>query len=97
MSMARVKDAYDRVYRECGYKPGTNAPKDRKTKSGIEQLARIEALVHLDSKDRTMIEDCVERLIICSQGTGLGEGSAINIIQHLGIFFLETGYGEGKE
>lgn len=93
----RVKDAFDRVYRETGFKPTSKIPNDPESKVMLEQEARKRALAHLQGKDRAVIDSCAQRLKDCSSHVGLGDSAALQILEHLGIFFLEVMKGEGNE
>lgn len=86
----RVKEAFDRVYRETGFKPTSKIPNDPESKVMLEQEARKRALAHLPGKDRAVIDSCAQRLKECSTGAGLGDSAALQILEHLGIFFSEA-------
>ena len=88
----RVKEAFDRIYREEGYVPSSNLKSDPNSKPLLEQESRKRALAHLDLHDRIVIESCIDRLKECCPGVALGDSAALMILEHIGIFLSETGY-----
>lgn len=87
----RVKDAFDRVYREEGFVASSRLKSDPNSKPLLEQEARKRALAHLDPHDRIVIDSCVKRLKECRPGVYLGDSAALMILQHIGIFLSEAG------
>jgi len=86
----RVKDAFERVYREEGFIPTSKVSNDPESKVMLEQEARKRALAHLDGKDRAVIESCVKRLKECCPHVSLGDSAALQILEHIGILFSEA-------
>jgi len=85
-----VKEAFDRVYKECSCVPTSKASNDPESKVMLEQESRKRALAHLEPHDRYEVESCVKRLRECCRGVMLGDSAALQIIEHLGIFFSEA-------
>ena len=89
--LPRVKDAFDRVYREEGFVPTSKAHNDPESKTMLEQEARKRALAHLSVKDRVVIDSCVKRMKEACVSVYLGDSSALQILEHIGIFLSEAG------
>ena len=85
-----VKDAFDRVYKQSGFIPQSKIPNDPESKVMLEQESRKRALAHLDPADRRQVESCMKRLKETCPGVSLGDSAALQIIEHLGIFFAEA-------
>lgn len=82
----RVKHVIDAVYADAGYREETKASNDPENKVVMEKESRRRALAHLPLKDRQMINACTQRLKECSAGCNLGDGGAMQVLMHVGIF-----------
>ena len=85
-----VKEAYDRVYRKAGFQPSSNLKSDPNSKTNLETEARKRALSALEPEDRQQIDGCVKRMKECCVGVYLGDASALQILEHIGIFLAEA-------
>ena len=86
MTEYRVKTTIKAIYDNAGYRETSKAGNDPDAKVNMERESRKLALAHLPMKDRVAINDCTKRLKECSAGCNLGDGAALQILMHLGIF-----------
>lgn len=86
----RVKTAIDAVYKSAGYIPSSKKKNDPETAYMMEQEARKRALSHLAASDRICVEECVQRLKETCPHCNLGDGAALQILMHLGIFLSQA-------
>lgn len=87
----RVKHAIDAVYADSGYREDTKASNDPENRVVMEKESRRRALAHLPVKDRTMINACTQRLKECCPGCNFGDGAAMQVLMHIGIFLSLAG------